>query len=76
MLNKNQLDIFGNWHGIVLFIQKSIIGKDSRPLLVSNQLQIPMLKKRIDYVLVLKEMKVHTGSNFTNSRYLAISQLH
>jgi hypothetical protein len=57
MLNKSQLGIhtvLGNRHGIVLFIQKSIIGKDARPLSESNQLQIPMLKKRIDYGLLLK----------------------
>ncbi len=42
----------------------------------SNQLQIPMLKKtnRLCSVIKRRVMKVHTGSNFTYSRYLAISQ--
>jgi hypothetical protein len=55
MLNKNQLGILGSRHGVLLFIQKSIIGKDARPLLVTNQLQIPMLKKRIDYDLWMED---------------------
>jgi hypothetical protein len=70
MLNKNQLGIFGNWHGIVLFIQKSIIGKDAWPLLMSNQLQIPRLKKRIDYVLLLKGKECKFTLVLISRRYL------